>query len=36
MINIDSSLNLDLDLSLVPSLRVIEVFARQHGFSATV
>ena len=36
MMNVESSLNLDLDLSLVHSLWVSEVFARQHGFPATV
>jgi hypothetical protein len=32
--NIRSSLNLDLDLSLVHSLRTLEVLACQHDFSA--
>jgi len=31
--NIRPSLNLDLDLSLVHSLRTSEVLARQHSFS---
>ena len=35
MMNVESSLNLDLDLSLIHSLRAIEVLARQHSFPAT-